>query len=282
MRFSNQDDQRDSAGMNYWRERFRGCRATSATSPERVGRPTRSGELRLEGQREAALPGDVVLRLVEPVAIELVHEVPALGADADAPQAVLEAHAVVAGELGPGAVRAQLMDADRAQTTHQVRADAAGAGAQRISQDDVGVVGELVEFAAAGEGGAANAVLAPAGAGADAEVIVEPSRGVEGRGPPEPPIGAAGLVQIGGAGQAAESPADGDGVVNGTAALRQRDARLSVERRRRRGQHQRHGHERERTVQHKILQKGLEVWGPWAPGERRATARMHAWHVLHR
>src|SRR5256885_12603911 len=31
--------------------------------------PTRSGERRLEGQREAALPGDVVLRLVEPVAV---------------------------------------------------------------------------------------------------------------------------------------------------------------------------------------------------------------------
>src|SRR2546425_161015 len=46
--------------------------------------PTRSGERRLEGQREAALPGDVVLRLVEPVAVELVDEVPTLGANADA------------------------------------------------------------------------------------------------------------------------------------------------------------------------------------------------------
>src|SRR5439155_10693017 len=76
--------------------------------PNGWGRPTRSGERRLEGQREAALPGDVVLRLVEPVAIELVDEVPAFGANTDAPEAVLEAHAVVAGELGPGAVRAQL------------------------------------------------------------------------------------------------------------------------------------------------------------------------------
>src|SRR6059036_2827670 len=91
--------------------------------------PTRSGERRLEGQREAALPGDVVLRLVEPVAIELVDEVPTLGADTHVPEAVLEAHAVVAGELGPGAVRAQLVDADRAQAADQVWADGAGAGA---------------------------------------------------------------------------------------------------------------------------------------------------------
>src|SRR5438309_504105 len=77
--------------------------------------PTRSGERRLEGQREAALPGDVVLRLVEPVAVELVDEVPTLGANADAPEAVLETHPVVAGELGPGAVRAQWGTADRGQ-----------------------------------------------------------------------------------------------------------------------------------------------------------------------
>src|SRR2546428_9479811 len=151
--------------------------------------PTRSGERRLEGQREAALPGDVVLGLVEPVAIELVNQVPTLGANADAPEAVLETYAVVAGELGPGAVRAQWVEADRAEAPDQVRAEGAGAGAQRISQDDVGVVGELVELAAAGEAGAANAVLGPAAAGADADVVVEPSRGIERRGPAEPPIG---------------------------------------------------------------------------------------------
>src|SRR5256886_10577434 len=123
------------------------------------------------------------------------------------PYTTLFRSAVVAGELGPGAVRAQLMDADRAQAAEQVRADGAGAGAQRIAQDDVGVVGELVELAATGDCGAANAVLAPAGAGADADVVVDPSRGVEGRGPPEPPIGGAGLVQIGRAGEAAQRPA---------------------------------------------------------------------------
>src|SRR2546427_546101 len=167
--------------------------------------PTRSGERRLEGQREAALPGDVVLGLVEPVAIELVNQVPTLGANADAPEAVLETHPVVAGELGPGAVRARLVEADRAEAPDQVRAEGAGAGAQRISQDDVGVVGELVELAAAGEAGAANAVLGPAAAGADADVVVEPSRGIERRGPAEPPIGGFGLVQGGRAGQAPES-----------------------------------------------------------------------------
>src|SRR3989454_6064112 len=192
--------------------------------------PTRSGERRLEGQREAALPGDVVLGLVEPVAIELVNQVPTLGANADAPEAVLETHPVVAGELGPGAVRAQLVEADRAEAPDQVRAEGAGAGAQRISQDDVGVVGELVELAAAGEAGAANAVLGPAAAGADADVVVEPSRGIERRGPAEPPIGGSGLVQVGRAGQAAERPGHGHGVINGTAARGQRGARLSVQR----------------------------------------------------
>src|SRR3989442_2599849 len=168
--------------------------------------PTRSGERRLEGQREAALPGDVVLRLVEPVAVELVDEVPTLGANADAPEAVLETHPVVAGELGPGAVRAQLVEADPAEAPEQIGAERAGAGAQRITQDDVGVVGELVELAAAGEAGAANAVLGPATAGADADVVVEPSRGIERRGPAEPPIGGCGLGQACPARPAARRP----------------------------------------------------------------------------
>src|SRR5229473_2198489 len=184
--------------------------------------PTRSGERRLEGQREAALPGDVVLRLVEPVPVELVHEVPALGANADAPEAVLETHPIVAGELGPGAVRAELVDADRAQAAEQVRAECARAGAHGIAQDDVAVVGELVELAAAGEGGAANAVLGPATADADADVVVEPSDRIERRGPTEPPIG--------GAGQAAKGAGHGHGVINGTAARGQRGARLSEQR----------------------------------------------------
>src|SRR3989442_2239124 len=189
--------------------------------------PTRSGERRLEGQREAALPGDVVLRLVEPVAVELVDEVPTLGANADAPEAVLETHPVVAGELGPGAVRAQLGEADRAQAPEEVGAEGAGAGAQRITQDDVGVVGELVELAAAGEAGAANAVLGPATAGADADVVVEPSRGIERRGPAEPPIGGSRPSPGGCAGQAAKSARPRHRVINWTAARRPRSARLN-------------------------------------------------------
>src|SRR2546426_6513319 len=220
--------------------------------------PTRSGERRLEGQREAALPGDVVLRLVEPVAVELVDEVPTLGANADAPEAVLETHPVVAGELGPGAVRAQLVEADRAEAPEEIGAERAGAGAQRITQDDVGVVGELVELAAAGEAGAANAVLGPATAGADADVVVEPSRGIERRGPAEPPIGGSRLIQVGRARQAAKGARHSHGVINWTAARGQRGARPSVQRRRR-GHDERYGEQGDRTVQHRILQKGLEV-----------------------
>src|SRR5437868_795295 len=64
-----------------------------------------------EGECDAALPGDVVLGLVEAVAVELVHKVTALGADAGAAEAVLEPRPEVAGELGPGAVGAELMHA---------------------------------------------------------------------------------------------------------------------------------------------------------------------------
>src|SRR5256886_7110816 len=52
--------------------------------------------------------GDVVLGLVEAVAVELVHEVATLGADADPAKAVLEPGAEVAGELGPRAVGAEI------------------------------------------------------------------------------------------------------------------------------------------------------------------------------
>src|SRR2546429_5632023 len=211
--------------------------------------PTRSGERRLEGQREAALPGDVVLRLVEPVAVELVDEVPTLGANADAPEAVLETHPVVAGELGPGAVRAQLVEADRAEAPEEIGAERAGAGAQRITQDDVGVVGELVELAAAGEAGAANAVLGPATAGADADVVVEPSRGIERRGPAEPPIGGSRPVHDGRARQAAKSAPPHPGGIKGTAAPRQPGGCPGGEPRGGERQRQRHGGPGERKPQ---------------------------------
>src|SRR5437870_9347744 len=101
-----------------------------------------------EGQGETALPGDVVLRLVEAVAVELVDEVATLRADADAPEAILEPRAEVAGEPGPGAVRLELVDADRPDAPEQVGRKRARAGLKRIAQDDVRVVGELVELAA--------------------------------------------------------------------------------------------------------------------------------------
>src|SRR5207247_10681859 len=66
-----------------------------------------------EGQRDAALPGDVVLRLVESVAVELVDVVSPLRADPEASEAILEPGAEIAGELGPRAVRLELVDTDR-------------------------------------------------------------------------------------------------------------------------------------------------------------------------
>src|SRR2546427_4287170 len=74
-----------------------------------------------EGQGDAALPGDVVLRLVEPVAVERVDVVAPFRADAHALEPVLEPRAEVAGELSPGTVGAELMDADGAGSAEHVR-----------------------------------------------------------------------------------------------------------------------------------------------------------------
>src|SRR5882724_7365166 len=83
---------------------------------------------RSERQRQAALPGDIVLGLVEAVAVELVDEVATLGADADAAEAVLEPCAEVASELGPGVAGVELMHADRASDTWSKFAGNFGAG----------------------------------------------------------------------------------------------------------------------------------------------------------
>src|SRR5438874_750309 len=117
-----------------------------------------------------------MLGLVEAVTVELVDVVATFRADADAPEAVLEARAEIAGELGPRAVGAELMDADGAGPAEQVRCEGGGPGLDGIPQHEICVVGELVECAAARERGAPNAVLRPAAAGADADVPVEPRR----------------------------------------------------------------------------------------------------------
>src|SRR5439155_23408890 len=95
---------------------------------------TSQGDDRSERQRHAALPGDVVLGLVEAVSVELVNQVPPLRADADAAQAVFDSRAEVAGELGPGAIRLELMDADRAQSAEYIWRNRGRPGLERVPQ----------------------------------------------------------------------------------------------------------------------------------------------------
>src|SRR5712691_11700614 len=123
------------------RRRFPPCQSASLDSPVRVGphhpiggwcycRRGRAapagagapaGDARpSEGQGDAALPGDIVLGLVEAVAVERVDEIATFRADADAAEAVLEPRSEVAGELRSGAVGAELMDTDRAGAAQQV------------------------------------------------------------------------------------------------------------------------------------------------------------------
>src|SRR2546425_129596 len=208
-----------------------------------------------ERQGDAALPGDVVLRLVEPVAVELVHEVATLRADTEAPEPILEPRAEVAGELGPAAVGPKLMDADGAGAADEIGDHRARAGAGGIAQHEVGVVGELVELAAPRERGAADAVLRPAAAGANAHVLVQPRCRVDGADPAEPPVGGAGLVEMGGARQAPEPTAQGDAVIGGAGHGLQRCGPrgcgyLCVEHRRCEGRDDDRGDEGDGTGQH--------------------------------
>src|SRR5712691_7400552 len=147
---------------------------------------------RSERQRQAALPGDIVLGLVEAVAVELVDEVATLGADTDAPEAVLEPCAEVAGELGPGVACVELMHADRAGPAEQVRRQRGGPGLDEITQHEVCVIGEFVELAATRQRGAAKTVVLPAAAGADADVPVQPHVSVVRGDPPQAPVGGSG------------------------------------------------------------------------------------------
>src|SRR2546428_3634032 len=213
-----------------------------------------------ERQRDAALPGDVVLRLVEPVAVELVHVVAPFRADAEAPEPILEPRAEVAGELGPGAVGPKLMDADGAGAADEIGDHRARAGAGGIAQHAGGVVGELVELAAPRERGAADAVLRPAAAGANAHVLVQPRGRVDRADPAEPPVGGAGLVEMGRARQAPERAAHGDAVIGGAGPGLQRCgpgrcSYLWVEAPRCDGRRDDRGDEGDGTSQHGILRE---------------------------
>src|SRR2546421_1078996 len=209
-----------------------------------------------EGQRETALPGDVVLGLVEPVAIELVDEVATLRAEADAPEPVLEPRAEVAGELGPGVAGAELVDADGAGPAEQVRRHRGGPGLDGIPQHQGGIIVELVELAAARERGAANAVLRPAAAGADADVPVQPHRPVNGADPAQPPVGAAGGIEVGRPGEAAERAAQGETIGPGPDRLGGRGAGLGPEPEGRAQRHaQRHDEIRDETPRHRFLRR---------------------------
>src|SRR6266702_88328 len=212
----------------------------------RAGAGRRRGGPVSERQRDAALPGDVVLRLVEAIAVERVHVVTPFRPDTPAPEAVLDSRAEVAGELAPGAVRLELMDADRADAAEHVRAERPRAALDRVAEHDVRVVGELVELAAAAEARAVEAVLRPAAARTDAHVLLQPLGDVDGRRPAEPPVGGAGHVQVGGAGEAAEGAAHGYVVESART--------LGAERHGREHYHERRGDEGDRTLQHGILQ----------------------------
>src|SRR5947209_6102673 len=222
-----------------------------------------------EGQRDAALPGDVVLRLVESVAVERVDVVAPFRADAHAPEPVLEPRAEVAGELGPGTIGAELVDADGAGSAEHVRNEGGRAGGGGIAQHQIGVVGELVELAATDETGAAQAILSPTAAAADTEVAMQPQCRVHGCGPAQAPVGRAGLVQVRGAGEAAEGAAQGHLVDGGTKSgscfdRSGPDAHLGPERRRDERQGERDGGQGDPTLQHRVLrtEKGIVGLSP--------------------
>src|SRR5438105_12996274 len=185
-----------------------------------------------EREGEAALPGDLILRVVVAVPIELVHVIARFGAQAPPREAVLDPGAGVAGGLGPAAAGPDGMDRDPAGARDHIGNYRAFAGGAGRAQDDIGIVGELIERRSV-EGGAAGAVLCQRTAGPQAHVPAEPVRSVHGAGPALPPVGSAGSVQPVGTRQAAEGARDGVAVGGGTLVL------LGVERDRRHGQRER-------------------------------------------
>src|SRR5690348_1660476 len=207
----------------------RGLTPAGGASPPTGVRPERSNSV-LKGKRDTTLPGDVVLRLVESVAIERVHEVTTFGPNPQPSELVLEPGTKIPGELGPRAVRRDLMDADGTGAAQQVRAQRSGPGLNGVAQHEIRVVGELVELAPAGQAGAAQAVLRPAATGADPDVPLQPHGAVEGADPAQTPVRGAGRVQIGRAGQPAEAAADGKAGPRGLRVWHDRVAHLGRER----------------------------------------------------
>src|SRR5262249_59333991 len=110
--------------------------------------------------------GCVVLVLVDSFPLNFGAVAAPSRPQAESAEAVFHSSAEVAGELAPGAVRAELVHADRARAAEHVGHERPGARLRRIAQHEVAVIGELVELAAAADGRAANAVLGEAPRGA--------------------------------------------------------------------------------------------------------------------
>ncbi len=170
-----------------------------------------------------------MLRLVETVPVELVDEVAAFRAHADATEAILESCAEVAGKLRPGAVGIQLMYADGARAAEQVGNERSGACRDRVAQHEPSVIRELVELAASDDRGGAYTILRPVPAGAQADQWMHPIRRVDRSRPAESPVGGAGVVEVGGAGQAAKGGRGGEALAADTGRrLRTRDGERRV------------------------------------------------------
>src|SRR5262249_59073697 len=99
-----------------------------------------------------------------------------------------------------GGAGAEWRQARGAGTAEDVGDERAGAGRERIAQHDVGVVGELVELAAAGESGAIQTVLRPGTADAHADFGLDPVVAIDRTRPAEVPARRAGGVHIRGTG----------------------------------------------------------------------------------
>src|SRR5882724_3785301 len=121
--------------------------------------------------------------------------------------------------------------------------------------DQVCVIVELVELAAARERRAANAVLRPAAAGAYADIPVQPHGSVDRPDPTQPPVRSAHGVQIGGAREAAERTTEGEAIGPGVIRRRGRGAGLGAERGGRERPNEHRSDEGQRTRRHKLLHK---------------------------
>src|SRR5437879_13254526 len=121
---------------------------------------------RSERDCHSTLPGDIVLRLVEAVPIELVDVVAAFRAHAEATKAILESGAEIACKLRPRTVGVQLMHADCAGAAEQIGNERSRACRDRAAQHEPGAVRALVELAAPAQRRGPDTVLPPVSPGA--------------------------------------------------------------------------------------------------------------------